>query len=545
MDHVIIKIIPFINLRLSRVLFMRKKLLYSKRILYFIIIFAAALFAVILMQGWQRPVAEQPQLQPQIVQLQAAVPAQDGADVLYRQVMQEYHWSQPVCAISAKRTSFSVYWDDALLYSFTPGTYDHGGMVHWVLLPDTALSGHVLTVSSPSEELRVQIGNYSDLLLHYRNANIPSLAFSTLFLLLGVFIGLLSMGAKLAIGAQRLWTLRYLSALVLLVGLWVAMDAAVLQMFTGRGAIMYILALYSFMAMPFFLIQFYRSLIAKDSGRLRLLSRLHLLNLCISGLLQALGLVQLYQLLPLTHVLMIVTLLSLLRYLIAQLHSEFGWEARVMLTGFGMLGGCSIAGFLDYYLWKKMLYLAFLSVGMMLFVASLLAVSIGYVYREMIKSSRLQYYQKLANTDMMTRLDSRTAFEQRVRETPVLKGTCACLVMDINNLKQANDTMGHLAGDELICDAAECVLSVFEPAGGCYRMGGDEFMVLLQDVSEARVNSMLAELDLSINRKNLTRPFPLSMAVGYAMGQDSSIEQIFREADASMYRRKREMKGQA
>ena len=102
--------------------------------------------------------------------------------------------------------------------------------------------------------------------------------------------------------------------------------------------------------------------------------------------------------------------------------------------------------------------------------------------------------------------------------------------------------MGHSAGDELICSAAECILSVFKPLGCCYRMGGDEFAILLQNITESQVNRALLQLELCISRRNLTRSFPLSVAVGHAMGQDAPIEQLFREADADMYRNKSQMK---
>lgn len=230
------------------------------------------------------------------------------------------------------------------------------------------------------------------------------------------------------------------------------------------------------------------------------------------------------------------------RLLVLWLHSEFHREALLMLSGFAALGLCSAVGFLDYYLWGKSLYLIHFSIGILSLVVSLLAVSINYVYQEMVKSSQMRYYQKMANTDLMTQLHSRTAFEERVRKSPVLKGSCACIVVDINNLKQVNDTMGHSAGDELICAAAECILSAFDSLGSCYRMGGDEFIVLLQNITESQVNKALSELELCISHKNLTRSFPLSLAVGYTMEQDAPIEQIFREADANMYRNKTEMK---
>lgn len=512
------------------------------RISCFLIVLALVGFFVILFLALRCPVFRQPELHQQLVQIEPVSPAEGNADAIYQQTLPDHRWSQPVCAVTAKRTPYSVYLNGVRLHEYTPGAFDHGGMIHWIPLPDTDLAGDVLTISAPSENLTVLAGDYGDLLLHFYTASAPILVFSGVFLLLGILIGLLSLGGRAAIGIQRLRTLRYLSALVLFVSLWISMDSAVLQMARVSGAIMYVLAMYAFMAMPVFIIQFYRSMMAEDSRLLRLLYWLHLLNLCICGLLQAAGVAQLHEMLPLTHVLMILTLLALLRLLISWLHSEFRWEARLMLSGFGALGCCCAAGFLDYYLWGRMLYRIYFSVGILLLVASLLIVSIGYVYQEMVKSSQMQYYQKMANTDLMTQLDSRTAFEERVRHAPILGGSCACIVMDINNLKEANDTMGHSAGDELICTAAKCILSVFESLGCCYRMGGDEFAVLLQNITAAQVNKALSELELCISRRNLMRSFPLSLAVGYAMGQDAPIEQVFREADANMYRNKTRMK---
>ena len=389
---------------------------------------ATAGFLVILFLALGSPPSYHPELHQQFVQIEPMGLAENGAEIIYQKTLPENRWGQPVCTVTAKRTPYSVYLDGALLHEYTPGAFDHGGMVHWISLPETELAGRVLTVSTPSEGLTILAGNYSDLILHYRNTNVATLIFSGLFLVLGILIGLFSLGARAAIGAKRLRTLRYLSMLVIHVSLWTSMDSAVLQMVNLSGAIMYVLAMYAF------------------------------------------------------------------------------------------------------------------SIGILLLVASLLAVSIGYVYQEMVKSSQMRYYQKMANTDLMTQLDSRTAFEDRVRQSPILEGPCACVVVDINNLKQANDTMGHSAGDELICTAAECILSVFDSLGCCYRMGGDEFSVLLQNITEPQVNKALAELELCISRKNLTRSFPLSLAVGHTIGQDASIDQMFHAADANMYQNKSQMK---
>ena len=79
--------------------------------------------------------------------------------------------------------------------------------------------------------------------------------------------------------------------------------------------------------------------------------------------------------------------------------------------------------------------------------------------------------------------------------------------VDINGLKTVNDTLGHEAGDELICGAARCIEATLGTWGKCYRTGGDEFIVL-------------AEMDWTETQEALAR--------------------LAREADQAMYARKAE-----
>lgn len=510
------------------------------QLLFVLLVFGV--FAAVFCQAWHRPTVYQMEKRCQLVHLEAVGLMEENGYTIYRQVLSDCAWSRPICAVTARQAPFIVELDGHPIYSHTPGAFDHGSAVYWVPLPNEDLSGKTLLVYSPSSSLTVLAGDHNDLILYYRDANAPALLFALLFFLFGIGVLLMSLTARLLLKRTRPWTLRYLGVLVLLMSLWVASDTTVAQMFTGRIAVMNVLAHYTFMALPYFLVQFFRSIMDHDSKYLRVLSWLHLADLSVSGLLQALHLATLSQTLFLTHALMVFTLASILWILLIRRNSEYRWEVRIMLCGFGLLGCCSALGFYDYYLLNGDWYVLWLSTGMLLFVTSLLAVAVCYVYREMVKSSRLQYYEKLANTDMMTQLQSRTAFEDRMGQSSMLEGSCACLMMDINNLKEANDTMGHIAGDELISDAAECVLDIFSPLGDCYRMGGDEFVVLLEHISEAEVLVALASLELAINRKNLTRPFPLSLAIGYSTGYCAPIELMLSEADQNMYQQKRQMK---
>lgn len=194
-----------------------------------LIVFAVAGFFIIFFLALRSPTFYQPELHQQLVKIEPVNPVKDADTTIYQTTLPDDSWSQPVCAVTAKRIPYSVYLDGVLLHEYIPGAFDHGGMIHWISLPDTELAGHVLTVSAPSQKLTVLAGDYSDLILHYRNTNVSALMLSGLFLLIGILIGLLSIGARAAIGAQRLRTLRYLSALVIHVSLWISMDSAVLQ----------------------------------------------------------------------------------------------------------------------------------------------------------------------------------------------------------------------------------------------------------------------------------------------------------------------------
>ena len=104
-------------------------------------------------------------------------------------------------------------------------------------------------------------------------------------------------------------------------------------------------------------------------------------------------------------------------------------------------------------------------------------------YYTVIKAKRFyaEYRtERLSKTDMLTGLGNRHAYTEDARkyETGSLPADLTIIYLDVNELKHINDTLGHHAGDELICGAAECISKVFFRVGGCYRTGGDEFIVM-------------------------------------------------------------------
>ncbi|WP_310601516.1 GGDEF domain-containing protein [Anaerosporobacter sp.] len=165
------------------------------------------------------------------------------------------------------------------------------------------------------------------------------------------------------------------------------------------------------------------------------------------------------------------------------------------------------------------------------------------------KNMRMEVYKELAYTDVMTGTKNRTAFNEYVvgLEKRLLKQEIAgILVVDINNLKLANDSLGHQYGDKLIINVCKILKEVFSKS--CvYRIGGDEFAVILEG-NDLKEYSVLAEkLDLMIEEYNqdMKQEEWLSIAKGVAVWNDvevDSFEELFVKADNAMYTDKIEKK---
>lgn len=109
--------------------------------------------------------------------------------------------------------------------------------------------------------------------------------------------------------------------------------------------------------------------------------------------------------------------------------------------------------------------------------------------------------------------------------------------IDINGLKVVNDTLGHEAGDELICGAAACITSTFKDKGNTYRIGGDEFVVFGY-MNKDEIESTISNLNNTINNWSGTRVDNLSISFGFAHYDDYpnlTIEELTKEADKEMY----------
>ena len=146
----------------------------------------------------------------------------------------------------------------------------------------------------------------------------------------------------------------------------------------------------------------------------------------------------------------------------------------------------------------------------------------------------LDRLEKLSSVDMLTGLYNRNKLNNYMNEIVSLPNTRTALIfMDINGLKKINDNEGHIAGDNLIRRAANTLISVFNDQD-IFRVGGDEFVVILRDTDEKQINNYIDKLHVKAKKNDV------SFAVGYAITDSpKDIEKILKEADVNMYQDKR------
>ena len=155
----------------------------------------------------------------------------------------------------------------------------------------------------------------------------------------------------------------------------------------------------------------------------------------------------------------------------------------------------------------------------------------------------------MARHDALTDLPNRMLFHERLAqklaEVRRYGGSCAVLCLDLDRFKAVNDTLGHLAGDALLCAVAERLRTRLRAEDTVARLGGDEFAILLGGTSEPAAVAMLADRLIAAVQEPVTfgdQRMEVGLSVGIALAPEhgASSEEIFKRADLALYRAKAE-----
>lgn len=152
--------------------------------------------------------------------------------------------------------------------------------------------------------------------------------------------------------------------------------------------------------------------------------------------------------------------------------------------------------------------------------------------------------RQLSEHDTLTYLFNRTKLAEMLETEYQGLTSCGVLFFDINSLKETNDTLGHDAGDAMLCQFAESIRSITNHDVHAYRYGGDEFIVVVCNCPRSRLEQLLEMWRSRLEHLIRQSGIPCSVAVGTSFSDAPfALDDLIRQADTAMYRNKRIMKG--
>ncbi len=164
------------------------------------------------------------------------------------------------------------------------------------------------------------------------------------------------------------------------------------------------------------------------------------------------------------------------------------------------------------------------------------------------KEQLLRELEEISLEDPLTGLKNRRGFmtlcAQQMQVARRWKKPAILLFIDVDLLKEINDSYGHGEGDEVLRTVARIIGDSFRHADVTARVGGDEFAVFCLESESRHAPALIGQLQRTVERENArsARPYEISLSVGAAQYDpegDETLKELMRRADADMYGKKR------
>lgn len=273
------------------------------------------------------------------------------------------------------------------------------------------------------------------------------------------------------------------------------------------------------------------------------------LNVALQILFHFTGIADIRQMLIFTHILYFASFLLAIISVLKSSKQECADKKLLILLLLPILLGGIVDALLHYFFAGiSIRNTAFAQIGIL---ATLLIAS-GYLVRNIMQAYReqlnAQTYKLMAFKDALTGIYNRTAYNEELAllsKSPQDNENIICICVDMNGLKQINDSGGHLLGDQMIQQTARTLESTFCNYGKVFRIGGDEFTALLYNLTEDTLLDILKSMKETVAEYNRTQSPKLSFSVGYELLKNidnRDINECFRRADMKMYAEKEKWK---
>lgn len=507
-----------------------------------------------------------------------------GDVLILRHIMSRYdNISLPTLNVYTIHSALKVYLDDEVIYTYGQRLYDENKLLgygnHFVNMPYGANSKWLTVEMTVSEEnaldgvkaMKLMDGNSA--MIKDLSGKRVNLSIAMFLIVFGVIIMVLSMlMLKRAVNFVQTFCIALFSFLI---GCWTLCNNDLIEHFTTDLLMKSYLEYYSLYILPLPFTYYFRDKI--DARCTPKWLKVYFWGLVVAEIvyiasaviLQETNLVHLPQILVGSHILMILAIVLILAISVIDITVK-KQRPTVVMIGFLIAIVIVIAELIRFNIDKYItgfannVYSSDTCFAVLIIVISMLVDYGSKTSKSLFENAQRAVLEQMAYMDELTGLGNRRMCEKKLTELEEKEMSSdsmyAIISLDLNFLKHTNDTYGHEKGDELIKNFSDVLSNVFGLYGTVTRTGGDEFVVILDDITEETVKSLLAQMLGQMEEKNKSASeVIMSTAYGYAMKGEIPLNQeqnekielkvvdigpraVYRIADDRMYENKRKSK---
>lgn len=474
-----------------------------------------------------------------------------GKLVLYNDTIAQKYKGYLMTTKAAKY-SVRIYAGDQLIYRYSDSNFHRNDQMKSKLscdarIPEHGKKGTVIKIiyqngSNGSYQLDDILVGRGDVVMgfHVQQEIVGIVMIAIMF-----FLSFVALVTGIYLKHFKLNSTRFLNiaAFLALSGIWFLSDSALAQEYTSFPALTGMISFYAFMLMSVPMVHFVKNTLKFEKYKvLDVINLLFYANALIQGILNKCLKIHMVHMLFVTHVLLFIAVITIVVLMIEEYRRTKDSELKIIMNAFGIMAVAGVLSLCMYWKLEIPFYGTIFEVGVLIFEQLLLTSIFVNLVEQAKTRSELEVYERLLKEDRMTGINNRTAFEEQLQDIEDHAqdyDNAALIFMDVDGLKNTNDLYGHNAGDELIISAALCIKNVFATYGKCYRIGGDEFCVLIFDSIE-NMDELLKQMDQEIIKYNRNNRYYLSIARGVSFlkdteGKQKKISDWKYEADQDMY----------
>lgn len=469
-----------------------------------------------------------------------AAPA--GVRKIYRGII-EPELSQESCLLfNIAHHYIEVYFNDELAYKLTGAETNRIGKnvsSNWctVHVGQNHGGNELTVVLTPLFEAAISktpeflLGSDYAIAMELIPRELPMIVFSALCILLGGFMVVVFLCFHFILKTETLGTV-CLGFFSIFIGIWKLTDLRCITLiFPDHSMALGYISVGALFLTGLCLLLYFSTLFEKNRRNLPLLLSCGGSLLCLTVLaMQVFGITEIRQNLIFSHILLIVSIGSIPVTALINRVVYKSWGLRHSWRWLLIVFVGIAVDLLYFYRNNGNGPMSFSIVGLIFYILIIFLINVQ-------KTTRNAY------TDSRTGLVNRARWTELMNSKRPFPEPYAILMIDMNGLKQANDILGHDAGDKMISRLSDILRRIFPRRSVICRWGGDEFTVLLTGVNREQLNQQINRLISAGEKYNAEHTeLPIYFAVGAILSSEHpgiSRNELFRLADEDMYRAKK------